>query len=90
VVGYALSKLGLGSQQCSNNKRFAKSVCGMSTKVLDDLLAGLIAIVGTVSLVQLAEEYQKLVPGIEAEVVKFWRVNLTGPVVARTFGTTGA
>jgi hypothetical protein len=89
LVALGLSELGLGSQRCSNNKKLTKSVCGLSTKVLDDLLAGLVAIVGTVSLIELAEDYQKLFINVSGEAVKFWRADVAGPPINPTLGDTG-
>lgn len=75
VVAYALSKLGLSEQRCSNNKRHAKSVCGMNTSLLESLLTDTLLIASTLSLVEFARE---LVPITEAAVVpirRFWRVS---------------
>lgn len=89
LVAGALAELGLGSQSCANNKKFTKSVCGLSSKVLDDLLAGLVAIVGSVSLLQFAEEYQKLVPGLTSEIRTFWRVTSGTAAKDRALGQSG-
>lgn len=75
VVAYALSKLGLGSQQCSNNKRLAKHLCGMDANRLESLLLDTLLIASSLSLVEFARE---LVPITEAAVVpirRFWRVS---------------
>jgi len=89
LVAAALENLGLGNSRCSNNKKFTKSVCGLSSKVLDDLLAGLVAIVGSVSLLQFAEEYQKLVPGLTSEIRTFWRVTSGTAAKDRALGQSG-
>jgi len=89
LVAAALSELGLSSLSCRNNKTLSKGVCGLATKVLDDLLAGLIAVVGTVSLVQLAEEYKKLFPDVASEVTKFWRATVVDAGRNPGLGETG-
>jgi hypothetical protein len=74
LVGAAVfSEFGLGSLRCSNNKKLLKGTCGLVPKVLEDLLAGLVAIVGSISLVELAEDYQALFGGVVGEARKFWR-----------------
>ena len=76
LVAAALSELGLSSSRCSNNQKLSKGICGLSTKVLDDLLASLIAIVGTISLVELAEDYQPLFADVATETRTFWRYTM--------------
>jgi hypothetical protein len=60
LVAAALTKLGLGWLRCSNTKRTAKAVCGMDTDLLDGLLLGATLIVGTISVVEFAEELQAI------------------------------
>jgi len=64
-------------------------MCGLSSQVLDDLLLGLVSVFGTLSLVKLAEDYQKLIKGVESEVTHFWRADVKGAGHDRALGQTG-
>lgn len=75
LVAAALSELGLGNSNCSNNKKLSKGICGLAGKVLDDLLAGLIAIVGSISIVTVAIDYQALLSDLTGEIRTFWRTS---------------
>ena len=78
LVAGALSRLGLGEQQCSNNKRWTKGLCGRDPFGIDSLLTGLLVIFGTLSLIELAKELQGLVVAADHEVAHFWRADVTG------------
>ncbi len=86
---YALSQLGLGGLRCSNAKKWNDGLCGTAPKVLEDLLLGLTAIFGTLSLVKLAEDYQKLIKDVSGEVQHFWRADVAGAGHDRALGQTG-
>ena len=86
---FALAKLGLTEAQCSNAKRWNKGMCGTNINVLEDLLLGLTAIFGTLSLVKLAEEYQALIGDVSSSVQHFWRADVKGPGSDRALGQTG-
>jgi hypothetical protein len=87
---YALAKLGLTETQCSGAKRWNKGMCSTNPNVLEDLLLGLTAIFGTLSLVKLAEDYQKLIPDVSKSVQHFWRADVAGKGADRQIGTPGA
>lgn len=73
AVAWALSRLGASWIRCSNWKRAGKQVCGMDANLLESLLVDTLAIVGTLSLVELAKELQPIVDA-EARVIQhFWR-----------------
>lgn len=61
LTGVALARLGLGWVRCSGVARVGKRLCGMDPRSLDDLLAGTLAIVGTISLITFAKEMQAVV-----------------------------
>lgn len=73
TVAVSLGRLGLGWVRCSRVKKVGKAVCGMDDSVLDKLLADALLIVGTISLVELAEEMQPVVDDAAAGVLRFWR-----------------
>lgn len=61
AVAFALRRLGATWIRCSNWRKVGRRVCGMDGSALDDLLAGTLAIVGTISLVAFAKEMQDVV-----------------------------
>lgn len=67
LVGTALVTLGIGRLRCSNIRRNLKRVCGMDADLLDDLLLGTLAVIGTISLVETAKDLQ----GITGAAVDF-------------------
>ncbi len=73
AVGYALSKLGLGSQRCSNVQKYNKNLCGMHPDLLESLLADTLLVLGTVSLVEFAQGMQGLMGEVTPTVRTFWR-----------------
>jgi hypothetical protein len=74
AVAVALSRLNLGWVRCSKVGRLGRFGCGMDDSLLEAILADALLIVGTLSLVELAEELQPLV-GESARLVQgFWRV----------------
>lgn len=74
AVAYALSKLGLSDQQCSNNKRYSKHVCGMDRNLLETLLADTLIVAGTLSLVEFARELVPITEAAVGPIRLFWRV----------------
>lgn len=72
LVTRALAKLRLGWLRCSNVGKVGRRLCGMDASLLEDLLSASLLIVGSISIVQLAEELQGVmddaVTGFEAFV----------------------
>jgi hypothetical protein len=89
LVLSAVAALDLGWTRCANVKKVGKGVCGLSPSLLDDLLLGLVSIFGTLSLVELAEQYQKLIKDVSGEVTHFWRADTSKVVKDRALGQTG-
>jgi hypothetical protein len=89
LIGGVLAKIGMTWLRCSNVQRFGRHVCGIAPKVLEDLLLGLTAIFGTLSLVELAKQMQALVGGLEGEIVHFWRADVAPTSSDRRLGQTG-
>jgi hypothetical protein len=89
LVLAALSAVGLGSARCANTQRWNKAMCGLPTQVLENLLGGLVAIFGTLSLVKLAEDYQKVFPDVASSVTHFWRADLAHTPGNPGLGETG-
>jgi chemotaxis regulatin CheY-phosphate phosphatase CheZ len=69
AVAVALRRLGMKWLRCSNTKKAAKSLCGMDVNLLESLLLDATAIVGTISVIEMAKELQS----IEGEAVKLMR-----------------
>lgn len=61
VTAVALSRLGASWIRCSNVKSIGRRLCGTDPRFLEDLLAGSLAIVGTISIVEFARELQGIV-----------------------------
>jgi hypothetical protein len=61
LVVTALGRVGAGWVRCSNVRNVGRRLCGMNPTQLESLLAGTLAIVGTISIVQFAEELQAIV-----------------------------
>lgn len=70
AVAYALRRLGATWIRCGNWRRLGKQVCGMDASLLDSLLLDTLAIVGTISIVELAEDLlnveDEIVAGVKA------------------------
>jgi hypothetical protein len=73
LVAAALVTLRLGWLKCSGVRRAAEHACGMDRDILEALLAGTVAVIGTVSLVEFAREMQVLTAEIEPAVRRFWQ-----------------
>lgn len=69
-LAFALSRLGIGWARCTNVRNVGRSLCGMNPDLLDTFLLDALAIVGTISIVTLAEELlaveDVLVGGVKA------------------------
>jgi hypothetical protein len=90
LVGAAVFSLfGLSWLRCSNVGKVGKRVCGLNSHILEGLLAGLIAVFGTIGIVKFAEDVQKVVDGFSGEVAGFWRADAPGPGGDRALGQTG-
>lgn len=73
VAAVALGRLGLGWTKCAKVTRLGKRLCGMDENLLEDVLAGTLAITGTVSLVELARDMQAITPEVTDAVRWFVR-----------------
>lgn len=89
LVAAAVAELGLSASKCSNVQKFNKGLCGMNPKWIEDLLLGAVAIFGTLSLVDLAEQYGRLLKDVSSEVVHFWRADLGSGHPDRALGASG-
>jgi hypothetical protein len=69
LVAAALTRLGLKWLRCSKNKDLAKTVCGMDANLLESLLLDTTAILGAISVVEMARDLQ----AIEGEAVTLMR-----------------
>lgn len=63
MVGTALRRLGLGWARCTNIGKYGRAVCRTDFDLLEDMILGTIAIVGTVSLVETAKDLQGITEG---------------------------
>lgn len=73
AVAAALVALRLGWLKCSGVRRAAEHACGMDRDILEALIAGTVAVIGTVSLVEFAREMQTLTAEIDPVVRRFWQ-----------------
>ena len=87
VAGATLATMGLGWLKCGNVEKAAKSTCGMNADVLEGLLAGLLALFGTFSLVEFAKYLRPLVGEFGGEVTHFWRADIAGQSRDRVLGS---
>lgn len=62
----------IGYLECKNFQKLQKPFCNANLSSLLGLLAGLVAIVGTISIVDFAKELQPLVADAASEVKHFW------------------
>lgn len=69
LVTVALGKLGAGWIRCSSVRKVGRRLCGMDPRAIDDLLAGTLAVLGTISLVTFAKEMQAVVD-VEAKAMR--------------------
>jgi len=84
-----LSGLGLGWLKCSNVNKVGKRLCGLNANTIEQLLAGLVVVFGTLDLVKFSKQVQGVTDEFEGVARDFWRVTEKGPIVTREFGTTG-
>lgn len=89
VAAAAFSVLGLGWLKCSNVGKVGRRVCGLDSRILDGLLAGLIAVFGTIGLVAFARDVQAVAGTFATDVARFWRANAPGPGGDRGLGQAG-
>jgi hypothetical protein len=61
AVAIAIGRLGGGWIRCSNWNKIGRGVCRMNPSQIESLLAGTLAIVGTISIVEFAKELQAIV-----------------------------
>lgn len=60
----ALGRLGLGWMRCKGFTKLGKRACGMNPSLLEALLADTLLIAGTISIVELARELQRITPTV--------------------------
>jgi hypothetical protein len=89
VAGSVLARMGLSWLKCGNVEKTGKRICGLNTGILDSLLAGLVAVFGTIGLVTFAEDVQKVTATFTDDVAGFWRADAPGPGGDRALGQTG-
>jgi hypothetical protein len=87
-VGSVLARIGMSWLRCRNVRSTGKALCGMNPSALDKLLAGLIAIFGTLSIEKFAGEIQDVAAGFADTVVAFWRADHPGAGGDRALGAT--
>lgn len=89
AVAIALGRLGLGWVRCTNVVKTGKALCKTDLRWLENALAGLIAIFGTLSIFELAAEIYSLVGSATAEVAHFWRADVHAGSVDPGLGEWG-
>lgn len=73
LMVHALTKLGAGWIRCGNVRKVGRRTCSMDQALLDDLLAGTLAIVGTISLIEFAHACQSVTPAVEGGLRRLLR-----------------
>lgn len=79
VIG-ALSRIGINWTRCANNQKLGKSVCGMNPDALDALLASLLVIASTISVVEFAHECQTFTGDVTVPLRLFVRELKAAPL----------
>lgn len=75
ALAYALGRLGMSWARCSNVGRLGRRACGMDANLLESLLADTLLVVGTLSLVEFAEEMQGVAETAVRPITSFWRAS---------------
>lgn len=73
AVAFALARVGAGWTRCNNWNRVGRQVCGMDSGLLESLLADALLVVGTLSLVEFAEEMVGVTEVAVRPIQTFWR-----------------
>jgi hypothetical protein len=89
VAGSVLARMGLSWLKCGNVDKVGKRVCKLNPGILDSLLAGLVAVFGTIGLVKFAEDVSGFMDEFSDDVTAFWRADGKGPGGDRALGQTG-
>jgi len=89
VAGAVFSGLKLGWLRCSNVNRVGRFLCGFDRALLDALLLGLAAYLGTIGIEAFAKDVQAVTTDFDDVVRKFWRGNVKGSGAGHKFGTAG-
>jgi hypothetical protein len=89
VAASVLGTLGLGWLKCSNVGRVGRRVCGLDSRILDGLLAGLVAVLGGIGLLWFAAEVQAVGHEFSVAVRGFWKSAGQGPGGDRALGQVG-
>lgn len=74
TVAWALSRLGASWIRCRNWKRIGRQVCATDPSTIESLLADMLVVAGSLSLVEFARELQPIVNDSARVVQAFWRV----------------
>ena len=75
AVAAVLARLGLSWARCNNVGKVGKSVCGMNPSLLESLLADSLLVVGSLSLVEFAEEMVGVTDLAVRPITDFWRAS---------------
>lgn len=75
AVALALGRLGLGWTRCSKVGQAGKNLCGMDAGLLESLLADSLVVVGSLSLVEFAEEMVGVTDLAVRPITDFWRAS---------------
>ena len=73
ALAVALTRAGLGWLKCAKVSRLGRRACSMDTSLFDALLADTLLVLGTVSLVEFAEEMIGVTETAVRPIVTFWR-----------------
>jgi len=87
AVVTALARLGLGWVKCRNVGNVGRALCRTNAGWLENALLGLVAIFGTLSLVDLAKLTQGITGELVADTRHFWRADVAPAARQRAFGS---
>jgi hypothetical protein len=87
VAASVFEGLKLGWLRCSNVNRVGRFLCGFDRALLDALLLGLAAWLGTIGIEAFAKDVQAVTRDFDDVVRKFWQADKAGSGSGHTFGT---
>lgn len=75
TIAYAVGKLGMTWARCSNWQKIGKRGCGLDPSLIESLIADTLLVVGTLSLVEFAQEMQGVTETAVRPITTFWRAS---------------
>lgn len=86
LVVAALGRHGLGWTRCAKVGKLGKGVCGLDNSLIESLLTDSLAIFGTLSLIEFADEMKDAIKEASPLITHFWRADVKGTGGNRLLG----